>query len=72
MLARAESVLDDCRRLMDRQATHAALEAIWTVISEANRYVDSARPLGLAQDPILLGWRRCSGCWPKPSVASPF
>lgn len=55
MLAKTESVLDDCRRLMDRQATHAALEAIWTVIGEANRYVDSVAPWALRKsDPARM------------------
>ncbi len=55
MLAKAESMLDDCRHLMDRQATHAALEAIWTVISEANRYVDTVAPWALRKsDPARM------------------
>lgn len=55
LLTRTENVLSECRRLMKRQATHAALEAIWTVIGDANRYVDSTAPWALRKtDPARM------------------
>ncbi|HAD86369.1 MAG TPA: methionine--tRNA ligase [Rhodospirillaceae bacterium] len=38
------------RELMDRQAFHDALEAVWEVIREANRYVDQAAPWKLKKE----------------------
>ena len=41
---------------MDTQAFHEALRAIWQVISDANRYVDSTAPWGLKKtDPQRMG-----------------
>ena len=47
LLDQAAGLLDTCRGLMERQAGHAALEAIWAVIAEANRYVDTQAPWAL-------------------------
>jgi methionyl-tRNA synthetase len=47
LLAKAAATLGECRRLIDRQATHAALEAIWQAIGDANRYVDTMAPWAL-------------------------
>jgi methionyl-tRNA synthetase len=47
LLDRARAALDACRRLIERQAPHAALDIIWQVIGDANRYVDSMAPWGL-------------------------
>lgn len=47
LLDKAAGVLDSCRKLMERQAAHSALEAIWSVIGDANRYIDSAAPWSL-------------------------
>jgi len=47
LLAKAAGLLETCRRQMQRQASHAALEAIWSVIGDANRYVDTAAPWAL-------------------------
>jgi methionyl-tRNA synthetase len=47
LLAKAAGTLGECRWLIDRQATHAALEVIWQVIADANRYVDTMAPWAL-------------------------
>jgi methionyl-tRNA synthetase len=47
LLDQATGLLDTCRKLMARQASHAALEAIWAVIADANRYVDTQAPWAL-------------------------
>jgi methionyl-tRNA synthetase len=55
LLMRAQEVLDTCRALMDRQATHAALEEIWRLIGDANRYVDAHAPWALRKsDPARM------------------
>jgi methionyl-tRNA synthetase len=50
LLMRAQAVLEACRGLMDRQATHAALEEIWRLIGDANRYVDAHAPWALRKN----------------------
>jgi methionyl-tRNA synthetase len=41
---------------MSEQAFHMALEAIWRVVSEANRYVDEQAPWVLSRsDPARMG-----------------
>jgi methionyl-tRNA synthetase len=44
LLASAHGLLDTVRPLFDAQAFHKALEAIWAVIGDANRYVDTQAP----------------------------
>ena len=47
LLDRALGLLPDLRRHMAVPAPHLALEAIWAVIADANRYVDAQAPWGL-------------------------
>ncbi|WP_415973748.1 methionine--tRNA ligase [Rhodococcus sp. 077-4] len=44
MLARADALLEICRREFDSQALHSALEAIWSVLGETNRYFSLQQP----------------------------
>jgi methionyl-tRNA synthetase len=44
LLNKAYGLLDVVRREMDAQAFHKALEAIWVVIGDGNRYVDEQAP----------------------------
>ncbi|SNS46142.1 methionine--tRNA ligase [Rhodococcoides kyotonense] len=44
LLARADALLDICRREFDVQALHSALEAIWSVLGETNRYFSQQEP----------------------------
>ena len=39
-----EALLSSVRELLDQQAFNKALETIWTVISEANVYIDAQAP----------------------------
>jgi methionyl-tRNA synthetase len=43
----ASSLLENIRINMNEQAFHLALEAIWRVVAEANRYVDEQAPWSL-------------------------
>lgn len=45
--ASGTALLETCRRHMDLQEFHHALEAIWVVIRQANAYVDVQAPWGL-------------------------
>lgn len=47
LLYNAEGLLKTLRPLMDTQALNKALEAIWKVVADANRYVDTQAPWGL-------------------------
>ncbi|MCB2012778.1 MAG: methionine--tRNA ligase [Geminicoccaceae bacterium] len=47
LLGTAENLIDTVRAQMERQASHQALESIWRVIADANRYVDSMAPWAL-------------------------
>ncbi len=47
MLAAATAVLPKLRSELAVQAFHRALEAIWTVVGQANRYVDEMAPWAL-------------------------
>ncbi|MCV6576973.1 MAG: methionine--tRNA ligase [Cohaesibacter sp.] len=47
ILAQADAMLDLCRQAMDRQRLHKALEAIWDVVGEANKYFASQEPWAL-------------------------
>jgi methionyl-tRNA synthetase len=44
LLAAADSLLDRVRRNFDAQAMHLALEAIWLMLGEANRYFSVQQP----------------------------
>ena len=47
MLDVADAVLPQVRALLDEQSFHKALEAIWSVVGDANRYVDAQAPWAL-------------------------
>jgi methionyl-tRNA synthetase len=56
LLEQARGLLDAVRGNMSEQAFHMALEAIWRVVSEANRYVDEQAPWVLSRsDPARMG-----------------
>ena len=44
MLAASADLLPNLRKLLNDQAFHRALEAIWAVVADANRYVDAQAP----------------------------
>jgi methionyl-tRNA synthetase len=47
ILASADGLLETIRSQMDRQAIHRALEAIWKVVGDANRYFAEQEPWAL-------------------------
>jgi len=47
LLSGAEGLLADLREHMEQQAFHKALESIWAVVADANRYVDDQAPWAL-------------------------
>ena len=49
LLNAAQKLLDAVREHIAEQAFHLALEAIWRVIGEANRYVDEQAPWALSR-----------------------
>jgi methionyl-tRNA synthetase len=56
MLGAAHALLDVVRAEMRVQAFHKALDAIWAVIGDANRYVDEQAPWALKKtDPARMG-----------------
>jgi methionyl-tRNA synthetase len=56
LLDASAALLSVCREAMDRQAIHRALEAIWQVVAEANRYFDAQAPWALKKtDPARMG-----------------
>jgi methionyl-tRNA synthetase len=56
LLDAARGLLGIVRRHMSEQAFHLALEAIWRVVGEANRYVDEQAPWALSRsDPVRMG-----------------
>ncbi len=55
LLAATEDLLDTVRPLHDRQAIHRALDAIWTVVAQANRYFAAQEPWALKKtDPARM------------------
>ncbi|MEZ5837835.1 MAG: methionine--tRNA ligase [Geminicoccaceae bacterium] len=55
LIGSAEALLDTVRGHMERQSSHLALETIWRVIADANRYVDSMAPWTLRKtDPARM------------------
>ncbi|HVJ43811.1 MAG TPA: methionine--tRNA ligase [Dongiaceae bacterium] len=55
LIASAEEVLQKVRGLIHEQAFHKALESIWQVIGEADRYVDEQAPWALRKtDPARM------------------
>ena len=56
LLGAAQSMLASVRAELDNQAFHKALDAIWAVIGDANRYVDEQAPWSLRKtDMVRLG-----------------
>lgn len=56
LLTAARDVLPKMREAMEVQAIHKALEAVWRVVSDANRYVDAQAPWALRKsDPDRMG-----------------
>ncbi len=47
LMEKAKKLLEPLRTAMDEQAFHIALNAIWDVIGDANRYVDAQAPWAL-------------------------
>jgi methionyl-tRNA synthetase len=55
LLGEARGLLGRLRLLMEEQGFHLALEAIWRVVAEANRYVDEQAPWALRRtDPARM------------------
>lgn len=55
LIAKALDTLGQCREKMNSQSCHLALEAIWQVIGDANRYVDAMAPWALRKtDPARM------------------
>jgi methionyl-tRNA synthetase len=56
LLDAAQNLLGTVRGHIAEQAFHLALEAIWRVVGEANRYVDEQAPWALSRsDPARMG-----------------
>ncbi|UCH73027.1 MAG: methionine--tRNA ligase [Rhodospirillales bacterium] len=56
LITGADALLPRLREELDVQAFHTALAAIWAVIGEANRYIDSQAPWALRKtDPERMG-----------------
>ena len=56
LLAAADALLEQCRSAFARQQIHQALNAIWAVVAEANRYFAGAAPWALRKsDPERFG-----------------
>jgi methionyl-tRNA synthetase len=56
MLDQADGLLAACRAAMASQQIHQALNAIWAVVAEANRYFAGAAPWELRKtDPVRMG-----------------
>lgn len=77
MLAMAYALPEKCREAMDRQAIHRALNEIWAVVGEANRYFAGQEPWALRKtDPERMGTvlfvtaevLRCIGIMVQPFV----
>jgi methionyl-tRNA synthetase len=56
MLEQADGLVAKCRTAMGTQQIHLALNAIWSVVAEANRYFAAAAPWELRKtDPARMG-----------------
>ena len=56
LLAATDALLATCRAAMKTQAIHLALNAIWAVVADANRYFAASAPWGLkVSDPKRMG-----------------
>jgi methionyl-tRNA synthetase len=56
MLASADALLATCRAAFDRQEINKALDAVWAVVADANRYFTAQEPWVLRKtDPARMG-----------------
>jgi methionyl-tRNA synthetase len=56
ILDAADGIIAIAREAMERQALHRILEAIWTVVGDANRYFAASEPWALRKtDPARMG-----------------
>jgi methionyl-tRNA synthetase len=56
ILEASAALLPVCREAIDRQAIHKAIEAVWHVVAEANRYFAGQEPWALKKtDPARMG-----------------
>ncbi|MEX0852965.1 MAG: methionine--tRNA ligase [Bauldia sp.] len=56
MMAAADGLIDLCRAAMKQQQIHQALNAVWAVVADANRYFAAAAPWELRRsDPKRMG-----------------
>jgi methionyl-tRNA synthetase len=56
ILDAADAIIGIAREAMERQALHRVLEAIWTVVGDANRYFAASEPWALRKtDPARMG-----------------
>ncbi len=56
ILEGSSALLEVCREAMDRQAIHKAIEAVWQVVADANRYFAAQEPWSLKKtDPARMG-----------------
>jgi methionyl-tRNA synthetase len=56
ILKAADTMIEAARTAMDAQAIHRALEAVWSVVADANRYFAGAEPWALKKsDPERMG-----------------
>ena len=56
LLADTDALLATCRTAMKSQQIHVALNAIWAVVADTNRYFAGAAPWGLkTTDPVRMG-----------------
>ncbi len=56
ILLAADQMVEAARKAMDSQAIHRALESIWSVVADANRYFAGAEPWALKKsDPQRMG-----------------
>ena len=55
LAAEAGKAVAETRRLLSESELKSALEAIWSLITRANQYVDQTAPFKLAKDPVQAG-----------------
>jgi len=51
LAAEAEKVVVETRALLEQNQLQRALQAIWSLVTRANQYVDQTAPFKLAKDP---------------------
>ena len=55
LLAQADALYEACRTAMDRQAIKTALDAVWAVVGEADRYFTAEKPFDKTLSPERKG-----------------